>query len=288
MSAYQTLGVEVGASPEEIKKAYRRLARQYHPDLNDGDPEAEKKFKEIQAAYQELTSDDPEPTGQPFTQSDFFAGDMFTGNFGGNFDPWSGDIFSTPRGRAWWDKGEDVEAIARLSFDQALNGAKVRVKPPGGAPVQISIPPGSDDGDVLRVPGAGRDGLDGAPPGDLHVYLEVTPSPIYDREGIDLFLDVPLTFSEALLGAVVEIETPLGRKKIRVPESSSDGSSVRLRDHGVPLGIERGDLFIRFYVDLPKSPDQKVKEAAEEVAPDLKQELEDKFKGKPSARTWAD
>lgn len=278
MSSWEVLGLEPGADPEEIKKAYRRLARKYHPDLNDGDSGAEQKFKEIQAAYQQLTSGEEEAdflqAAQDFNdwQGPFVRREAF------DFDSFMGDQFFSPRSRgAWWDKGEDIEAIARLSFDQALNGATVRVRPFSGQAIEITVPAGSDDGDILRIAGAGKPGENGAPSGDMLVRLNVASSELYRRQGVDLFLKVPITFAEATLGAEIKIPTPLGDKKIRVPVGSKDGSSLRLRDHGVPIGTERGDLFIEFNVDVPRNPGDKLKEGIKDLADQL-----------PSPRSWDD
>ena len=249
-SPFETLGISATASDQEVKKAYRSLARRFHPDLNPDDKDASQQFSEIQEAYQSIIGGDGD-------FGDDQGEDLFASPFRSFTDD---DLFAfSPRGGAWWDRGEDIKANARLTFDQALAGATIRVLLPDGLPVTVTVPPGSDDGDVLRVSGRGHPGT--SSPGDLLVVLLVADSKIYLRDGLDLTVDFPLRFDQALLGAVVSVPTPLGKRKIKVPPQSVSGSLLRLRDHGVPIGPQRGDLFVRFYVDVPLDPSDELKEA---------------------------
>jgi DnaJ-class molecular chaperone len=243
---YETLGVAKNASADEIKKAYRKLARQYHPDRNPGDEAAENRFKEVQAAYDLLS--DPEKRKQYDTfgangQPGFGGGNF---NFGGNFDIGDlGDLFGGLFGggrrgsRARQERGvrgADVEATVNLSFEDSLRGK-------------------------------GEPGVNGGPPGDLHVVTHVAESPLYERRGADLVVNVPVTYAEAALGAKVEVPTPEGPVSLKVPAGSEDGKLLRIRGRGAPKlsGSGRGDVLARVRISVPKKLTKREREAIEEL-----------------------
>ena len=217
---YKTLGVSKKASDEEIKKAYRKLARKYHPDRNPDDPKAEERFKEISAAHDVLA--DPEK------RKEYDAGGAFGGFGGGGHGPFSagpadagggtfvdlGDIFSMFNrggGRRGWPEqpGRDLETETRLSFrSQAIDGAQVKVPGQGGKRYKVNIPAGVKDGARIRLAGKGEAGPRGGPPGDLYVTTRVAPSPVFKRlDGGDLEVTVPISIPEALRGGTIEVPT---------------------------------------------------------------------------------
>ena len=338
---YSVLGVGKKASADEIKKAYRKLARQYHPDRNPGDDEAEEKFKEVQGAYDTLS--DPEKRRQ------YDAGGMFSGfggggpgGGGGGFPSDLGDIFSTVFGRRGGPepvqaRGRDLETEVRLSFEQAVHGTELPVvvpkqstcqtchgsgAQPGTAPVtcprcggtgmdsesqgffsisrpcpqcggsgqiiehpcetcggsgltvqqkryRVKIPPGVRDGSRIRVAGKGEDGPRGGPPGDLYVVTRVTPSPVFvQRDDGNLEVTIPITISEAIQGATVEVPTLNGTKKIRLPAGTQHGTVQRLRGEGPPRpgGKGRGDILYRIELEVPKDLSSEQQQALGEFA----------------------
>jgi molecular chaperone DnaJ len=338
---YSVLGVGKKASADEIKKAYRKLARQYHPDRNPGDDEAEEKFKEVQGAYDTLS--DPEKRRQ------YDAGGMFSGfggggpgGGGGGFPSDLGDIFSTVFGRRGGPepvqaRGRDLETEVRLSFEQAVHGTELPVvvpkqstcqtchgsgAQPGTAPVtcprcggtgmdsesqgffsisrpcpqcggsgqiiehpcetcggsgltlqqkryRVKIPPGVKDGSRIRVAGKGEDGPRGGPPGDLYVVTRVTPSPVFvQRDDGNLEVTIPITISEAIQGATVEVPTLNGTKKIRLPAGTQHGTVQRLRGEGPPRpgGKGRGDILYRIELEVPKDLSSEQQQALGEFA----------------------
>ena len=338
---YSVLGVGKKASADEIKKAYRKLARQYHPDRNPGDDEAEEKFKEVQGAYDTLS--DPEKRRQ------YDAGGMFSGfggggpgGGGGGFPSDLSDIFSTVFGRRGGPepvqaRGRDLETEVRLSFEQAVHGAELPVvvpkqstcqtchgsgAQPGTAPVtcprcggtgmdsesqgffsisrpcpqcggsgqiiehpcetcggsgltlqqkryRVKIPPGVKDGSRIRVAGKGEDGPRGGPPGDLYVVTRVTPSPVFvQRDDGNLEVTIPITISEAIQGATVEVPTLNGTKKIRLPAGTQHGTVQRLRGEGPPRpgGKGRGDILYRIELEVPKDLSSEQQQALGEFA----------------------
>jgi len=348
---YKTLGVGKNASDEEIKKAYRKLARQYHPDRNPGDKKAEERFKEISQAHDILS--DPEkrkaydrgqgPLGG-FTSGNFDPGamaggfgDILSNLFGGGTTttgrpggargrPGSGGVGRA--GRTVQAQGRDLETEVSLSFDQAVHGAQVPLSVPTSQPcptchgtgakpgtspkvcpvcngrgieaqsqgifsisqpcsncggtgtviedpcptcggsgaqrsvrkLRVNIPAGVHDGSRIRLAGKGEAGLRGAPPGDLYVITRVQESPVFKAAGENLEVEVPLTIPEAVRGAIVEVPTLNGTKRLRVPAGTKHGTVQRLRGEGPPRagGKGRGDIHYRFVIDVPEklSPEQ--------------------------------
>ena len=341
---YDVLGVSKNASADEIKKAYRKLARLYHPDRNPGDKEAEQRFKEVQAAYDVLKDPDKRkkydafgngtPFGggagaQGFRIEDFDLGDLgdiFGGIFGGG---------RTQTRRERGQRGADVEAVVNLSFEDSLKGVSVQVPveldvscsrcggsgaKPGTAPAicpecngrgvraenqgffalsqpcprcrgngtviddpcpqcrgsgrerrtkrySVKIPAGARDGTRIRLKGKGEAGTGGAPAGDLFVVTRVADSPLYERRGSDLIVDVPISFADAALGASVDVPTPEGPVSLKVPAGSEDAKLLRIRGRGAPKlsGGGRGDVLARLRIQVPKRLNKKQRELLEEL-----------------------
>ena len=363
---YKILGVGKNASDEEIKKAYRKLARKYHPDTNAGDKQAEERFKEISQANDVLS--DPEKRK---------AYDRGTGPFGfgvpGGFDPSAfgggfGDILSNlfgggapgggtraggrpggVRGGRAQQRGRDLETEVLLSFDQAVNGAQVPLAvpttqpcptcngsgaKPGTSPkvcpvcngrgvesesqgifsisqpcsncggsgtviedpcptcngtgaqrsirkLRVNIPAGVREGSRIRLAGKGEPGVAGAEPGDLYVITRVSESPVFKRAGDNLEVEVPLTIPEAIRGAVVEVPTLGGTKRLRVPPGTKHGTVQRLRGEGPARlgGKGRGDIHYRFVIDVPASLSPEQTEAVDK--------LSEVMNGNPRAKLFA-
>lgn len=344
-SLYESLGVSKDASQGELKKAYRKLVREYHPDRNPGDAAAEARFKEVQAAYDVLS--DPEkrkqydrfgqtngrgPQGGPtFDVGDFDLGDL--GDlFGGIFSRGGGRQQQRPRGQ----RGADAEVTVNLSFEDALKGVEARIPveletacsvcggsgaQPGTAPTicpeckgrgvkvesqglfglsqpcprcrgngtvieqpcghchgtgrerrtktyTVKVPAGVRDGSKIRLAGKGEAGYGGGPAGDLFVVTRVAPSTLFERRGdADLVVELPVSYSQAALGAQVEVPTPDGSVKLKVPAGSEDGKLLRLKGRGAPRlkGSGKGDLLARVRVTVPKKLTKKQRELLEEL-----------------------
>src|SRR5439155_1660312 len=228
---YDMLGVKKGASADEIKKAYRKLASQYHPDKNPGDTSAEERFKEVQNAYDVLSDPDERK------QYDTFGADGRRPGRGPGSEP-------CPRCRG---NGTVVEKPCRNCKG---TGRDVRTKT-----YTVKVPAGVKDGTRIRLKGKGEVGASGGPAGDLFVVTRVQPSKLFQRRGADLVVDVPVTYAEAALGATVEVPTPYGdRVSLKVPAGTQDGRQLRIRGHGAPKlkGGGKGDLIARLRVTVPK------------------------------------
>jgi curved DNA-binding protein len=294
---YEILGVQRTASTEEIKKAYRRLAKQYHPDVNPGNKGAEEKFKEVTAAFEVLSDEKRRKLydefgadalrtgfdekkaeeyrrwkrhGAPAGGMPFDFGDFATVNVGdyGAFDFGSifGDLFGGGRARVRRGPvptaGADAEAQLEISLRDAVLGAERDVRLDRRT-LRVKIPPGVSDGAQIRLAGQGGSGGHGGPAGDLFLEVKVREHPHVRREGKDLFIDLPVTVPEAVAGAEVRLPTFEGPVSLRVPKGAQSGMRLRLRGKGLPdlKGGARGDLFAIVQVVLPEESDA-LREAA--------------------------
>ncbi len=363
---YGELGVKRTATADEIKKAYRKLARKFHPDVNPGNRDAEERFKRISFAYDVLSDAEKRKTydefGEDALQAGFDAGrarefkraQESMGGMGGfgtgggarysSFEDIFGDIFGGGRGGAApAEQGPDVETTLEVDLLDAIRGTTATValtKPSecavchgtggqgpgttcpecrgrgqikvGGGPMSfgrrcercngtgripsqpcpacrgrgitealeklnVKIPPGVSDGSRIRLAGKGGAGRGGAPPGDLYIVTKVRPHPRLERRDRDLYLQVPVTIGEAMHGATIDVPTPDGTVKLKVPAGSQSGRKLRLRGKGVPAmkGGERGDLYVVLQVHVPPDGDERTRDAV--------QALEASYQGSPRA-----
>ena len=272
---YATLGVARDATAAQIRSAYRKLAKKHHPDLNPGDTAAEARFKGISAANEILSDPDKRaqhdrgeidasgsprqerptwsehaagPAGrkyrhaQPEDEADF--GDIFA------------DIFSREpgAGRGGPRRGRDQAYALAVPLLDAVAGASRRITLPDGRSLDVQIPPGTDDGQVLRLKGQGGPGREGAPAGDALIEIAVQPHRLFRRDGDDIEIDVPVTLDEAVLGGKITVPTPTGAVKMAVPPQSDTGTRLRLRGRGVPAhaGRPAGDQYVVLRVVLDR------------------------------------
>ncbi len=286
---YKILGVDRNASREEIRKAYRRLARKYHPDVNPGDKHAEEKFKQINEAYEVLSDDDKrrkydrlgrsyrhwqqmggQPggfdwaqwgSGQPggfrveFTEADMGAGDPFSEFFRAVFGGGAGRTRSRGRGARSSMRGPDLEVVALITLDDAYHGT-VRTVQIGQRQLNVKIPPGARDGTRIRLRGKGERGYAGGQPGDLHVIVKVAQHPVFERQGDDLHMDLKVPLYTAVLGGTVRVPTLEGEVKLRIRPGMQSGQSVRLRGKGMSNLKQRhviGDLYAHILVQVPEN-----------------------------------
>lgn len=291
---YETLGVPRTASVDEIRKAYRKLAREYHPDINK-EPGAEDRFKQIAEAYEVLRDAEKREkydrlgsnwrAGDPVPEPEGFGGAGFGGGAGGvHFT--SGEDFSDffeslfggrpgagPRrggggfGGTIPRPGADHEATIDLTLQEAAAGGTRRLSLADGRSYEVKIPLGAREGQRIRLAGEGGAGVDGGPPGDLYLKVRIKPDPRFRREGDDVHVDVPISPSEAALGAEVPVPTLTGTARVRVPAGSSTGRRLRLRDEGMPTRVGRhGNLYAHLQIVVPKQLDSRERELYEELA----------------------
>lgn len=288
---YADLGVPRGASQDEIKKAYRKLAAQYHPDRNPDDKRAEERFKAVNRAHQVLGDADKRALYDEFGEvslregfnaeaaraygrarsragrgvsSGGFSFEDILGN--GNFGDLFGEMFrgSARPGRRG-SPGRDIHSEVSVDLLSAIRGTQIVVNMPERGEIQVRIPPGAGDGDKVRVVGHGEPGIGGAPSGDLLITVRVKKHPFFEREGLDLKLDLPLTPGEAFEGAKVTVPTPDGDVTLKVPKGTQSGQLTRLRGKGVQRKDKVGDLYVRFLVRLPQNASKAVSKAIAEL-----------------------
>lgn len=277
---YKILGVDKKADDEEIKKAFRKLARSYHPDANPGDASSEARFKEINEAYETL-SDEQKRQQYDMMRLNPFMGGNFPGGAGGGFQRPAGhaqpggaqsfggfggfddiisSIFRGAGGRGGGPsqqasaKGADVEVESEITLEQAEAGTSVtlNVTPPGQPTkkLKVNIPPGVSTGSKVRVAGEGDPG---SPPGDLFVRVTVRPHSQFTREGDDLHLDLPVSVFDAVLGTEMTVPTLEGHIKLKIPAGTQGGTVFRLKNKGMPAlkGGTRGALLIKVNLQIP-------------------------------------
>lgn len=264
---YAVLGVPKTASKTDIKKAFRKLARDHHPDANKGDPDAEARFKDVNEAYEVLGDRDIRKEYDHTRDMGYFVGgpggaqqyvrveDLFGGGGvggGSPFDVFSGqrlsDLFGRPvRGP---QAGSDAAADLRLSFHEAISGVTKQIKIDGNT-VKVKIPKGVDDGTRIRLKGRGGSGVRGGPPGDAYVTVHVSDHPVFARNGRNLGITVPITFVEAALGAEIQVPTLEGSVRLRIPAGTRPGKTFRVSGRGVETSDSRGDLLVTIEVAVP-------------------------------------
>jgi DnaJ-class molecular chaperone len=285
---YATLGVDKKADAEEIKRAYRKLARKWHPDVNPNDPQAEDRFKEIAEAYHVLGDADrrrqydsvgPDAFAQQVDMSDF--ADQFGSFFRGGYAGGAGGGYGTRgdfsmfeeilgglggfggRGPAPPQQGRSVRIPVQLSFEESVRGGErtVGYRQDGGTlRTRVRIPAGIKPGATIKVRGKGEDSRSGGPPGDLLLDVSVAPHAHLSRRGEDLLVTVPVTVYDAILGADVSVPTLDGDSTIRMPAGTRSGQVFRLRGRGVPAENGAGDLLATVKVQTPRDVDPELEE----------------------------
>lgn len=272
---YTALGVKRDAPQEDIQKAYRRLAKKLHPDLNPSNKAAEEQFKEISVAYDllgdpekrarfdrgEIDASGQERPAQPFYR-DFAESGAHAYSSDAGFADFAGaeDIIAEIFGRQGRAnvrrRGADVHYHLTLDFLDAINGGKQQLSLPDGSNLEVAIPAGIRDGQVLRLRGKGRPGLNGGAAGDALIEIEVRAHPLFQRVDDDIRVDLPVALADAVLGGRISVPTPTGPVTMKVPKWSNTGTVLRLKGKGVrrPDGT-RGDEFVALKIVLPENPD---------------------------------
>ena len=298
---YKALGVSKDASADEIKRAYRKLAKQYHPDRNPDDKSAEERFKEIGEAYQVLSNEKDRKQydairalaggGPRFAAGSGGTGgagfeDIFSmfggagnggnvrystntsGGAGGGFDDILSQMFGGGGGFSSArrpQRGQDLTTEVSIPLRDAVSGTTVKMTSADGRSVTARIPAGVSDGQKIRVSGKGGAGANGGPAGDILVTIHVEKHPVYEVRGSDLYVDVPVSFGEAALGGTVQVPTLEGMSvSVKIPAGSSTDKLLRVKHRGLAKGkVARGDMYVRLKVMVPKKMSDEARRAAE-------------------------
>ncbi len=280
---YEVLGVPRGASAEEIKQAYRKLAKKLHPDLNPGNQKVEQSFKEVAGAY-DLLSDaqkrarfdrgEIDAAGAEKPRRSYYK-NYAEGNWGARYRGFDGeegafedelfaDLFRG-RGQGLRVRGADVSYAAETDFIEAAAGAKRRLTLSDGKTIEFNIPPGTEDGQTLRLKGQGQAGQGGAVAGDAFIEIRIRPHPLFKREGDDVQIELPITLQEAVLGATVDLPTVDGKVAIKIPRGVNTGTVMRLKGKGIvnQSTKKRGDQLVKLKVMLPDAIDKELSDFIE-------------------------
>jgi curved DNA-binding protein len=298
---YGELGVARTASEGEIRKAYRKLAAKYHPDKHPDDKKNEARFKSINRAFHVLTDTAKRKLYDEFGDDGLREGfnadaaraykraaenggrvrfrqgggieDVFSG--GGGFGDVFGDLFrGRSRGGRANLRGSDVATEVTVEFASAIRGAELKLRVQDvGDEVTVRVPAGAGDGDKVRVAGHGAPGMFGGEPGDLVLTIRVKPHPFFEREGLDLHLDLPISIGEAFHGAKVRVPTPDGAVTLTVPPRAQSGQIARLKHRGVKRQNSQGDLYVRFLVQLPEGDATALEKAVDTLEAAMKPDL---------------
>ncbi len=281
---YKILGVSKGVSEAELKKTYRKLSRQFHPDTNPGDAKAEARFKEISEAYSVLSDKDQRAEYDqmramgPGARAGFgggagggFPGGFPAGNLGGagfedgfaNLFGGGGGGFGGPRGP---QRGQDLTTTQTLDFIDGVKGTTIKLSLRAGAePTTIKIPAGVSDGQKIKIAGKGNPSPNGGPAGDLIITVTVKPHPVFTRDGNNIRVVVPITFAEAVLGATIQVPTLGGDPvKLKVAPGTPNGRVLRVKGRGVVTAKAEGDLLATVEIAVPSHVSDKAKKALEE------------------------
>ena len=292
-SPYEILGVAKTASADDIRKAYRLLAKKMHPDLNPGDKKAEERFKEI-ASANDLLSDNTKrakfdageidatgaetqearqrqyyrdhaqaqaPQGNPYANQSGYA------DFAGEDDLFA-QIFRRQAEQSRNARGADLQYRLTVEFLEAVIGASKRITMPGGGTLEVNIPAGIQEGQTLRLKGKGQPSAGTGAAGDALVEISIAPHKFFTRVGDDIFLELPVTIKEASLGAAVKVPTPTGSVMLNIPKNSNTGATLRLKGKGVARKGVAGDAFIKLKVMMPAKPDIALEEFLSNWQPD--------------------
>ena len=291
---YQELGVSKGASADEIKKAFRKLAKELHPDKNPGDKAAEERFKRITAAF-DLLGDAEKRAKYDRGEIDADGREQFRGFGGGGAQggrPGGGGFGGFgfggrgeggPGGRASFDdidleeifgafggggarnagrgfgggRGQDVRATLDISLEDAIAGTTRRIQFSDGRMLDVVIPKGASEGQTIRLKGQGAPGR-GGQAGDALIELRIQPHPVFKRDGADLTMDLPVSVPDAVLGGKIQVPTPEGAVMMTIPKGSNSGKVLRLKGRGAYANGKRGDLMAKLVVTLPEAPDDEL------------------------------
>ncbi|MNU37414.1 Curved DNA-binding protein [compost metagenome] len=279
---YKELGVARGASADEIKKAFRKLAKELHPDKNPGDKVSEERFKRITAAFDllgdaekrakfdrgEIDADGREQFRAPpggGGRSGGFGGFGGSGGRGGFedidleelFGAFGGGGRTAGRGGFGGGKGQDVRATLDISLEDAIAGTTRRIQFSDGRMLDVVIPKGASEGQVIRLKGQGAPGR-GGQAGDALIELKIAPHPVFKRDGADLTMDLAVSVPDAVLGGKIQVPTPEGAVMMTIPKGSNSGKILRLKGRGAYAGGKRGDLLAKLAVTLPETPDDEL------------------------------
>ena len=282
---YKELGVARGASADEVKKAFRKLAKELHPDKNPGDKVSEERFKRITAAFDllgdaekrakydrgEIDADGREqyraPPGGGGGRSGGFGGFGGSGGRGGFEDIDLEELFGAfggggrTAGRGGFGggagKGQDVRATLDISLEDSIAGTTRRIQFSDGRTLDVTIPKGASEGQVIRLKGQGAPGR-GGQAGDALIELKIAPHPVFKRDGGDLTMDLAVSVPDAVLGGKIQVPTPEGAVMMTIPKGSNSGKMLRLKGRGAYAGAKRGDLVARLVVTLPETPDDEL------------------------------